>query len=174
MKRLKWFERKFDFSFEQNILPSLVGRLRKTPLLLNTAVKEISATTMGLQLNGKWSIKEHIGHLIDLEPLWQGRLTDILDGKEFLRPTDLDNQKTHEAGHNQTETKELLSTFEVVRTDTIALLEGLSEQDVFKSALHPRLLQPMRAMDLFLFVAEHDDHHLDSIAEIKAASDKLR
>jgi len=37
---------------------------------------------------------------------------------------------------------------------------------VFKSALHPRLKTPMRTMDLFLFVAEHDDHHLAKISEI--------
>ncbi len=27
------------------------------------------------------------------------------------------------------------------------------------SARHPRLMQPMRMIDLLYFVAEHDDHH---------------
>ena len=43
----------------------------------------------------------------------------------------------------------------------------LNEEDVYKTALHPRLEQPMRTMDLFLFVAEHDDHHLARITAIK-------
>jgi hypothetical protein len=34
------------------------------------------------------------------------------------------------------------------------------------SALHPRLKTPMRIIDLFLFVAEHDDHHLARITEL--------
>jgi hypothetical protein len=28
------------------------------------------------------------------------------------------------------------------------------------SAVHPRLQQPMRLVDMLYFVAEHDDHHL--------------
>jgi uncharacterized damage-inducible protein DinB len=35
-----------------------------------------------------------------------------------------------------------------------------------RSALHPRLGMPMRLVDLMLFVAEHDDHHLASITEL--------
>ena len=42
----------------------------------------------------------------------------------------------------------------------------VSEKDVFKYALHPRLKTPVRIMDLFLFVAEHDDHHMVRIPEI--------
>ena len=38
--------------------------------------------------------------------------------------------------------------------------ETLTEKQIFMSALHPRLKSPMRTMDHFLFVADHDDHHL--------------
>ena len=43
----------------------------------------------------------------------------------------------------------------------------MKEQGVYKTALDPRLKKPMRTMDLFLFVAEHDDHHLARITKIK-------
>jgi len=46
------------------------------------------------------------------------------------------------------------------------MVENIDEETVFKYALHPRLKTPMRTMDLFLFVAEHDDHHLAKISEI--------
>jgi hypothetical protein len=49
---------------------------------------------------------------------------------------------------------------------TIAMIENLNEEQIFKSALHPRLKIPMRTMDLFLFVAEHDDYHLARITEL--------
>jgi hypothetical protein len=29
-----------------------------------------------------------------------------------------------------------------------------------RTGIHPRLKQPMRLIDMCLFVAEHDDHHL--------------
>ncbi len=35
-----------------------------------------------------------------------------------------------------------------------------------KIALHPRLNQPMRVIDLAQFVAEHDDHHIQTINEL--------
>jgi len=34
MEQIKWFDRKFDFSYEQNIFPSIIERLKGTPILL--------------------------------------------------------------------------------------------------------------------------------------------
>jgi hypothetical protein len=48
-------------------------------------------------------------------------------------------------------------------------LAGWSPAEFERSALHPRLKQPMRAIDLCLFVAEHDDHHLARVAELRTA-----
>ena len=118
------------------------------------------------RINGTWSIKENLGHLTDLEPLWQGRLDDITSGKLELRATDLLNTRTSQANHNGASVEELLYNFRQSRTTTMISLEKLSEEQVFMSALHPRLKTPMRTMDLFLFVAEHDDHHLARITEL--------
>ena len=164
MKRTNWFDRKFDFSSEQNVFPSIIERLRGTPARLEEKMRSIPAEILDLKPGGAWSIKENIGHLTDLEPLWQGRLEDIINGEEELRPTDLANRKTDEANHNTRSLNELLSDFRQIRSETVSMLEKLDEQTIFKSALHPRLKTPMRTMDLFLFVAEHDDHHLVSIA----------
>lgn len=125
--------------------------------------QNVSPEILALKPNGKWSIKENIGHLLDLEPLWQGRFDDVLNKKEFLREADLENKKTDRALHNQVELAELLSNFKKTRLQTIDKLNALTEKSIYQTALHPRLLQPMRIMDLFLFVAEHDDHHLAQI-----------
>ena len=58
-----------------------------------------------------------------------------------------------------------------MRSETIKRLRKLNEIAIYQTALHPRLKQPMRTMDLFLFVAEHDDHHLARITEIKTTLD---
>jgi len=166
MKRTNWFDRKFDFSGEQNIFPSIIERLKGTPARLEEKMRSIPAEILDLKPGGAWSIKENIGHLTDLEPLWQGRLEDIINGEEELRPTDLANRKTDEANHTARSLNELLSDFKQTREQTVLMLEKLDEQTIFKSALHPRLKTPMRTMDLFLFVAEHDDHHLVSITEL--------
>ncbi len=166
MQQIKWFERNFDFSFEQNIFPSIIERLDGTSIRLNTKLEIIPVEILEVKPDEKWSIKEHIGHLVDLEPLWNGRLDDIITNKEYLRDADLENKKTDLAQHNKTDVKDLLSQFQEVREATIGKLLVLNEQEIYKTSLHPRLKIPMRVMDLFLFVAEHDDHHLAKITEI--------
>lgn len=104
--------------------------------------------------------------MIDLEPHWQGRLEDIVCGKTELRLIDLQNTKTSLANHDTVPIEDLLNNFKQIRKKTIDLLENLDVKDVFRSFLHPRMKSPMKTMDLFLFVAEHDDHHLARIAEM--------
>ena len=166
MKKTKLFDRKFNFDNQQNIFPSIIDRLIGTPARLEEKLKSIPADILEMKPEGTWSIKENIGHLTDLESLWQGRLQDFLNGEKELRPTDLANRKTDEANHNAKSLEELLKEFRQVRMQTISLIENLDDEIIFRSALHPRLKTPMRTMDSFLFVAEHDDHHLARITEI--------
>lgn len=166
MKQELWFSRKFDFPSSQNIFPSIIERLWGTPIRLEEKLRAVPADITTINVDGSWSIRQNIGHLTDLEPLWQDRVDDILSGKPTMRPADLQNTKTHQANHNDVPTEVLLKDFREIRKQTLDMLEGLSEEDVFKSALHPRLNTPMRMMDLFVFVAEHDDHHLARISEL--------
>jgi uncharacterized damage-inducible protein DinB len=166
MKKVKWFERSFDFSSEQNIFPSIIERIKGTPARLDEKFKSIPVNVLEVKVDDTWSIKENLGHLTDLEPLWQGRLEDIMNGEIELRPTDLANRKTDLANHNAKSLVELLNSFRQIRAQTVSVLESLDEEIIFRSALHPRLKTPMRTMDFFLFVAEHDDHHLARITEL--------
>ncbi|WP_299113897.1 DinB family protein [uncultured Winogradskyella sp.] len=167
MQQIKWFERKFDFSFQQNIFPSIIERLNGTLIRLKTKTEKTSPKLLSIKPDDKWSIKENIGHLTDLEPLWHERLNDILENKQYLRPADLENRKTDFAQHNEKDIDSLLLEFQKLREITLDKLSHLTEEDIYKTSLHPRLEKPMRIMDLFLFVAEHDDHHLARISEIK-------
>jgi uncharacterized damage-inducible protein DinB len=173
MTKVKWFERSFDFSKDQNIFPSIIERLKGTPARLEEKFKSIPFEILETKVDNTWSIKENLGHLSDLEPLWQGRLEDIKNGEIEMRPTDLANRKTDEANHNTQPIEKLLSDFRAIRERTISLIESLDEETIFKSALHPRLKTPMRTMDLFLFVAEHDDHHLARITELVKTLNKF-
>lgn len=163
MEQIKWFERKFDFSFPQNIFPAILERLDGTAIRIKAKIDRIPSEQLSIKPEGKWSMQEHIGHLIDLEPLWQGRLDDILNNEKYLRSADLENKKTDFAEHNQRNIQEMFLQFQSMRENTLEKLNPLSQEEVYKTALHPRLEKPMRTMDLFLFVAEHDDHHLARI-----------
>jgi uncharacterized damage-inducible protein DinB len=166
MKQEKWFDRTFHFQHNQFILPSVIERLWGTAARLEEKLKNISEARLNRKVDNGWSVKEHIGHLSDLEPLWQGRLADMLNGQEEQRATDLLNNQTEQANHNERSVEELVHQFRKTRLRSIELLEGIPDEELFKSALHPRLKIPMNVLDLWVFVAEHDDHHLASITRL--------
>jgi uncharacterized damage-inducible protein DinB len=170
MSQIRWFDRTFNFG-QQNIFPSIIERLWGSPILYEYKTLFIPESILNVQYMGEWSILENIGHIIDLEPLWLGRLQDVLEEKEYLRDADLSNTKTHEANHNSRSLEDLIEEFHSNRANLMDQIQHLTEEQIFASAKHPRLDVPMRIMDLFLFVAEHDDHHLARISYlIKALS----
>jgi hypothetical protein len=115
MQQIKWFERTFNFDHSHLISPSILERLEGASLRLEHKLARFSEEMLQKRFGETWTIKENAGHLIDLEPLWQGRLQDILDGKEMLRPTDLANGATFLANHNDTPTKDLIGKFYDIR-----------------------------------------------------------
>ncbi len=162
-----WFERKFKFDFPVEVYPNLCTRLRGAPPRLEELVRGLSRDQLTRQPEGKWSVQENAGHLLDLEPLWAARVEDFLAGKQELAPADLANRKTHEAQHNQRRIEELLAEFRRARLALVDCLEELSSDNFACTALHPRLKTPMRLVDHLYFIAEHDDHHLARIWELR-------
>jgi uncharacterized damage-inducible protein DinB len=114
-------------------------------------------------------VQEHVGHLLDLEELWALRLDDFEAGREILHPADLQNRRTTDARHNERDHRSLLDAFRTARTALVDRLQRWSSADLARVSRHPRLDQHMSAVDLCFFVAEHDDHHLGTAAEIAAA-----
>lgn len=166
MQKTEWFNRKFPIIEDNGILPSIIERLCGTPARIDEITAHLQPALLTLKVNGKWTIKEEIGHLSDLEPLWLGRLDDLVNGVPELRAADLTNQKTHTANHDTTELKTLLQGFRKQRELFVTGLLNLNDDLLLNSSLHPRLKTPMRIIDLAYFVAEHDDHHLASVREI--------
>lgn len=166
MKKTAWFNRKFPPIEDNGMLPSIIERLSGTPVRVEAIVGRLEPALLVSKPGGKWSIKEEIGHLSDLEPLWLGRLDDFVNGLAELRVTDLTNQKTHTANHNATDVRILLQRFREHRQRLVDKLIQLNDEELTGVSLHPRLKTPMRIVDLAYFVAEHDDHHLANIREI--------
>jgi uncharacterized damage-inducible protein DinB len=156
----KWFERTFPMDLPPWMFSSILERLRGTPARLEERISTVPSRCFTARPNGNWSIQENVGHLLDLEPLWNGRLEDLLSGAHQLRPTDLANAATDLADHNSNAIQDLLRDFRNARTAFVNKLEALPAEDLGKTSLHPRMNKPMNIIDKMFFVAEHDDHHL--------------
>jgi uncharacterized damage-inducible protein DinB len=162
----EWFNRQFELGLPPEAIAEIVERLRGTPARLEERLQQPSPQILIERFEGKWSIKENAGHLLDLEHLWDGRLDDLLSGAPELRSTDLRNRKTDDANHNSCQCEKILAAFRKARIQIVRRLEELDDSQLAATALHPRLHQPMTVADLFFFVAEHDDHHLARITRI--------
>ena len=167
MPKWTWTERKFSFDFPASKWPDLLERVRGTPARIEERVGGLSKNVLTLRRDGKgWSIQENIGHLVDLGYLPMRRIEQILAGETVLVAADMSNRKTNEADHNTRDIRELLTEFRADRAKLAARFDGLHESDWEKSALHPRLQQPIRIVDIAYFDAEHDDYHLGRIGEL--------
>ena len=167
IKRMRWVEREFEFNLPVGAFPCVVERLRGTPARLEELTGGLARERLTAKPGGLWSIQEQAGHLADLDELHEGRLEDYARGVAVLRAADMRNRKTEEAGHNGARLGDILSAFRAARTRFVERLEALTEEQVAAAALHPRLQKQMRVIDMAYFTAEHDDHHLAAVSELR-------
>lgn len=86
MAQGRWFDRKFELGLGADAAPELLERLWRTPERLADAVSGLPSEVLTRQQEGKWSIQENAGHLVDLESLWDQRLNDYDAGAPELHP----------------------------------------------------------------------------------------
>lgn len=165
--RIKWTDRRFNFDFPAAIYPEMIERVRGTPARLEELLAGLPRETLTAQVDGRWSMQENAGHLLDLESLVSQRIDEYLAGNSALHAADMSNRKTYDASHNDVPIDTILKAFRAARLEIVERLESLDAEVFARSALHPRLNVPMRLVDMLFFQAEHDDYHLARISELK-------
>src|SRR5580693_3847107 len=156
----RWFDRTFTFDLPLGAFPAVLERLRGTPARAAELVAGLPPQVLTRRVDGKWSIQEHIAHLADLGVLDDKRLDDYLANTPNLTVADLQNRATETADHNR----------QPIAADLERRMDALTEAEVGRSAIHPRLKQPMRLLDWAIFVSDHDDHHLAHVHQAIAAA----
>ncbi|NOT75971.1 MAG: DinB family protein [Cyclobacteriaceae bacterium] len=160
MKTLPWFDRKFDFGLPVNMLPFFLERLEGTIIRIEHKVKGKNEKFLSEKFNDKWSVKQHIVHLAEVDQINNRRVDEMKAGVEVLSPAVFEPKDC-----NLWSIEKVLDYFRTARMENLAKYKSLSEAELAKSSIHPRLKVPMTAIDLAFFDAEHDDHHLLKISE---------
>ncbi len=161
MKPLPWFERNLKFGLPGVMLPYYLERLGGTFVRMEAKVKGVSEEILATRLDNKWSVKQNIGHLAEVDRIANKRLDEMTSGVSVLSPAVFEPQD-----YNPWPIERVLDLFYRTRTENIKKYYSLSEADLKKSSLHPRLKMQMTPVDLAWFDAEHDDHHLVRMTEI--------
>ncbi len=164
--RTPWLERRFETGIPLEMFANLLERLRGTPARVEDRIRTIGLETLTASHDGKWSVLENVGHLLQVEALWAARLDDFEAGRSELTAARFESWRVGEAQFNQRAARDLCSGFRVARIHLVTRLERLDDNVLRAVARHPRLDQPMRVVDLMLFIAEHDDHHLVTMTQL--------
>jgi hypothetical protein len=164
--RLKWIDRSFTFSYPVELYPDMIERVRGAPARLDEYFNSASAKILTARDDGRWSIQENAGHLLDLDELTIQRIDQYIAGDAVLRPADITNKKTSEANYNSVPAATISQSFRQRRMEIVRTLERLDAKMFARSAIHPRLNIPLRLVDFVFFEAEHDDYHLTRINEL--------
>ncbi len=159
MKQLAWFERQFTFGLPKSMLPFYLERLAGTVIRIEEKVRGQSEQVLSRKPNNKWSIKQNIGHLAEVDEIANRRIDEMIAGVSPLSPAVFETKMDY----NALPVEEVLAYFKKRRNGNITRYRNLSEVDLGKSSLHPRLKVQMTPVDLAWFDAEHDDHHLVTI-----------
>jgi uncharacterized damage-inducible protein DinB len=139
---------------EGEIVETLEAQLRETKLLL-ARLSEKEAEFRYAE--GKWSVKEVLGHISDTERVFAYRLLRIARGDQTpLAGFDQDDYvKT--GNFSARPLAELLEEFTVVRRATIALLRTLDEAAWLRRGVANQKEISVRALAFIL--AGHERHH---------------
>jgi uncharacterized damage-inducible protein DinB len=162
MKKLEWFERSFTFGAPISMLPFYLERLEGTIARIEQKVAGIADAVLSNKLDGKWSVKQNIGHLAEVDEIALKRIDEMQVGVSPMSPAVFEPRQDY----NSQPVSEVIRYFRKNRAANLQKYKNLKEEDLSKSSLHPRLKVNMNAVDLAYFDAEHDDHHLVRINEI--------
>ena len=163
MKRLDWFDRTFAFGVPQAMLPFYLERLEGSIYRIEAKVKGVSDKVLSEKYNGKWSIKQNIGHLAEVDLVSNKRIDEMRSGAATLSPAVFEPQD-----YNPWPIEKVVKFFREARLSKIDKYKEILESDLSKGSTHPRLKVKMTPVDLAYFDAEHDDHHLLKISDIIA------
>lgn len=158
----KWFDRKFAFGLPAGMLPFFLERLEGTIVRLESKMSSTTDEILSNPFEGKWSVKQHIGHLAEVDQIANIRLDEMVNGISPMSPAVFEPK----FDYNAQPIFEVLKYFRENRLQNIHKYSTLKETDLERSSLHPRLKLTMTPVDLALFDAEHDDHHLVAISRI--------
>jgi hypothetical protein len=161
MNRLPWFERMFDFPKQKEMLPFYLERLEGTIPRIEHKTKNLDDKILSTKYNDKWSIKQNIGHLAEVDQVNNRRVDEILSGITVLSPAVFEPMD-----YNPWPIEKVIEYFREHRLSNISKYRNLSSIHLSKSSVHPRLKVIMTPVDLAYFDAEHDDHHLLKISDI--------
>lgn len=162
MQKTAWTERQFAFGLPIGMVPFYLERLRGTAARLEQKVNGVSEEILSEKLDGKWSVKQNIGHLAEVDEIAIKRVEEVIHGISPMSSAVFETKQDY----NAMPVQKVLQYFRENRKKVTERYKTLSDDELLRTSLHPRLKVQMSLTDLAWFGAEHDDHHSVRMNEI--------
>lgn len=111
----------------------------------------------------KWTIKEILIHLIDMERIYTYRALRFARNDQTELPGFDGDEYVYYSGANNRDVSNLLDELEAVRRSTIAMVDGFDEKALLRSGTING--KPVSVRALIYHIAGHELHHMKLIKE---------
>lgn len=150
-----------------NDISTSLSSLEAFPTVLKQQIQPLSDGALRYKPAGEWSAIENVGHLIDVEALWMGRIRQMLAAeKPALAAPDVD-ELVRRQNYQHKDPANLLHTFSEMRAETVAFLRTLKPLHLERRGIHPTRGE-VSVADVFRILAGHDVLHTNQIAKTVA------
>jgi|SRR6056297_67744 len=113
--------------------------------------------------DGKWSVKEVIGHMSDTERVMNYRALTFARGDSHELPGFDQDSYVEAANFNDVPLDNLLAAYDVVRSSTISLFSSFTDEMLLANGSASGSVFSVRALGFV--IAGHEIHHLEILKE---------
>jgi hypothetical protein len=145
-----------------------VRRLADFPQQLTHVVQTLTETQVHFKPANEWSVIENIGHLIDIDELYVGRVDRILAEERPEFPRFEPDPIVATKGYQQMNGHDVLQQFIATRQATIDGLSTIEPDELDRAGVHA-VYGEMTLRRLVEQLVNHDQKHLVQIHETLAA-----
>src|SRR5712691_13024277 len=145
---------------EDEILPVLRSQLDALDVLLGRLTPERETYRYA---EGKWSVRELAGHLIDAERVFGYRAFCIARGESRNLPGFDENEYMLRAPYDRIDLEDLLSELRLVRLSNIAMLRNLNDEAWLRTGIAND--SPVSVRALAFIMAGHARHHMGVLSQ---------
>ncbi|NGP89747.1 DinB family protein [Fodinibius halophilus] len=139
---------------EPNVLQALINQGQKTYAFMQQLAPEEADYRYE---EGKWSVKEVIGHLIDTERIMAYRALSISRGEEQSLPGYDQDDYVENADFDNRSIQSLSTEYDALRNANISLFNSFDKEQTLRKGTANGVTVSVRA--LVYIIAGHEQHH---------------
>lgn len=144
----------------ENVVQVLIQQAQQTYAVFHRLTPEEASYRYK---DGKWSVKEVFGHLVDTERIMAYRALCISRGETNSLPGYDQDAYVEQAGFDQRSLQNISTEYDALRNANISLFNSFTEEQILRTGTANGVTFSVRA--LAYIIAGHERHHMQVLEE---------